>query len=215
MQQKWWLIAAGVLGIGLAVLLFPRPDTGGTVPSGADPLNTNPLDFKRTEDGKPARIARAQNGTVDPRAMRREARPPEERLGANPMAGELAKRRSSPEAIFAGRASGPWTIVRRQLLLMADDADAKVLAEELSGLVLALRGLRRDPESGDYATLEQQQRDFLAKVRAHSDWMGDEILVASLERVDGILVEYAQADKTGGTPPETEVAGQADPPEQE
>jgi len=28
MQQRWWLLAVAVLGIGLAVLLIPRPDTG-------------------------------------------------------------------------------------------------------------------------------------------------------------------------------------------
>jgi hypothetical protein len=28
MQQRWWLIAVVVVGIGLAILLVPRPDTG-------------------------------------------------------------------------------------------------------------------------------------------------------------------------------------------
>jgi hypothetical protein len=28
MQQRWWILAVAVLGIGLAVLLIPRPDTG-------------------------------------------------------------------------------------------------------------------------------------------------------------------------------------------
>ena len=31
-KQKWWLIAAGLVGIGLAILLFPKPDTGSSIP---------------------------------------------------------------------------------------------------------------------------------------------------------------------------------------
>ena len=32
MKQKWWLVAAGLVGIGLAILLFPKPDTGSSIP---------------------------------------------------------------------------------------------------------------------------------------------------------------------------------------
>lgn len=206
MQQKWWLVAAGVIGIGLAVLLFPRPDTGGDVPA-ADPRNTDPLDFKSGD--RPRVIARGvpgPDGKIDPRGVRRDVRSPEDRLGPNPVAADLAKRRGTPEAIHAGRASGPWTVVRRQLMLMNDEEGTSAFSAEVEAVVLALRNLRREPEGGDYAALEAQQKDLIARIRANEAWMSDPVIVASVDRLDGILAEYhedvAGADEAGDEPQE-------------
>lgn len=186
MQQKWWLIAAGVIGIGLAVLLFPRPDTGDAPP--ADPTNTHPLDFKGEKSADGATLAAGTARVEPPRSTRRASRP-EARLGPNPVAAEIASKRS-PEGIYAGRLSGPWTVVRRQLTLMKDDAEAQAFAAELEPLVTELRNLRRDPESGDYAQLEARQKELLVKARAHEAWMADATYAASIDRVEQIIAEY-------------------------
>lgn len=41
MQQRWWLLAVAVLGMGLAILLIPRPDTG-EIPAAPTPTDPAP-----------------------------------------------------------------------------------------------------------------------------------------------------------------------------
>src|SRR5687767_14889111 len=109
-MKKWWLIGAGVVGIGLAVVLFPRPDTG------ADPAVAEDPQFA-------GRAERLNNGVVrpgvDPATVRGRT-PVDQRNGPTPMAAENAKRRAMPEAVYAGRATAPLAMIRRELFLMED-----------------------------------------------------------------------------------------------
>lgn len=199
MQQKWWLVAAGVVGIGLAVLLFPRPDTGG-------PPSTPPARHVASEGvpvPRPALEALpgdpAGNGPRVRAVTRRdEATAPlrpelaVERNGPNPIAA-LNMKNVTPEAIHAGRAAGPWTVIRRQLLRMEGDPDAQAFSEQFAPMVEQLRTLRTDPESADYAQLEEQQRKYLDVVKSNPAWMSDEIVKASVERLELIHDAYHEA----------------------
>lgn len=201
MQQKWWLVAAGIVGIVLAVLLFPRPDTGSDVPP-PDPTNTRPLDFKADQAAQKREERRRSTRTLP---LRRDAmgertevgalgerRLSEGRGGPNPIAAELAKRRGAPDAVYAGRASGPWTMIRRQLMTQQkDNPEAQAIAEELGTLILDLRNKRRNPDEGeDYAVLEARQKELMKRVRAESSWTEDPVVAASLGRLDEMLAEY-------------------------
>ena len=37
MNQRWWIAIVGVVGIGLAFLLFPKPNTGEDIPDPQQP----------------------------------------------------------------------------------------------------------------------------------------------------------------------------------
>src|SRR5690606_31243611 len=75
-----------------------------------------------------------------------------ERIGPNPIAA-LNMQNVTPESIHAGRAAGPWTVIRRQLLRMEGDPDAQTFADEFMPMLEQLRKLRTEPESGDYLEL--------------------------------------------------------------
>lgn len=198
MQQKWWLVAAGIVGIGLAILLFPRPDTGD-FPE-ADPTNRRPLDFRG--DAPDRRVAMPP-GTVpsatDAPPERRVTSPASERLrvdvprnGPNPIAA-INLKNITQESIHAGRAAGPWTVIRRQLLRMEGDPDALAFAEEFDEMLEKLRQLRIEPESGDYAALEREQKRFLETLKSREAWMADPILKAAADRLDLIHNAYHEA----------------------
>ncbi len=187
MQQRWWLVAAGVVGIGLAILLFPRPDTGSEVPD-ADPTNTQPLDFRqakpKTGEHRVMRAASAKKLPMEHQQMR---------LGPNPVALEYAKARDNPASLYAGRATGPWAVIKRQLGLNGSE-QALALSDEITPLVADLRMLRRDPSSArSWDELEVQQRDLHARVAASDVAAIDELLVTSLGRVEGYIGDYHKA----------------------
>jgi hypothetical protein len=184
MQQKWWLILAGIVGIGLAILLFPRPDTGETIPE-ADLTNADPLNFKEPGQGAKPDVKTAARSKV---VKRRDLRPPQ--LGARPLASLASRRQAPPEAVFAGRASGPWTIIRRQLILTKTDQGQSV-ADEIAPLVTDLRSIRRDPMSLDWDAIVVRQKELTERVRANGEWMADETTRKSVERLDTIFEEIA------------------------
>lgn len=199
MQQKWWLVAAGVVGIGLAVLLFPRPDTGGPPkPAQAPAVGSDGVEApRRAVDVRPfdrstqAPRVRAVNPTGEDDVLLRPD-PNLDRNGPNPIAA-LNMKNVTPEAIHAGRAAGPWTVIRRQLLRMEGDPDAQAFSEQFAPMVEQLRTLRMEPESADYAQLEEQQRKYLEVVRSNPAWMSDEIVKASVERLSLIHDAYHEA----------------------
>lgn len=179
MQQKWWLVAAGVVGIALAILLFPKPEND-RLPE-PDLTNANPLDFKGNEKPKPTQIRVARREPVSSDRLKARAA----RL---PGMGHL----TTPEAIYSGRLSGPWTLVRRQLLAHGDE-DAKAWAEKVTPVVVDLRSRRRDPAAVDWDDLRSRQEALLEELRAHQAWMDIEGMAAQVDRIDDLMVGYDEA----------------------
>jgi hypothetical protein len=199
MQQKWWLVAAGALGIGLAILLFPKPDTGDDIPS-ANPENRRPLDFKGQSPDKaerpvlpngPKRRPILPGEPANPALMRRPLEEGHVRRGPNPIAAETIKRRSQPESLYAGRASAPFSMIRRELLLMGTD-ESKEIANEMASLISDLRSQRRDPDLFPWDELEGRMNGMGDQLKG-TDYMSNEQISQSLTRLDGILVEYKEA----------------------
>lgn len=207
MQQKWWLVAAGLVGIGLAVLLFPKPDTGGDIPDptpGRVDFNAAPEEeaggaivenrgvdaekVARPVSGRMRPMDRGQ-GLTPPIVNANPADPDQLRRGPSPAALENVRLRSQPDAVFAGRAAAPISLIRRQLLL-SDSEEAKDLGNEMAGLVSALREQRRDPRMHDFDVLLQQVAGYGDQVRT-SDHMSDPQVAQSIERLDEVLAEYA------------------------
>lgn len=182
MQQRWWLLAAGIVGIGLAILLFPRPDTGG---GEADMSNRDPLDF--TAEGVKERPGRFRPGS-DPNMPLHRDLPKDQRKGPNPMAEAAAARRAVPEAQYAGRVSAPFTLIRRQLLQEGSD-EATVLAQDVTKMISDLRTLRRDPEVFTWEELEVRMDDIVERVEA-SSFVEDPLVEQSVQRIEDTVAEY-------------------------
>ena len=197
MRQRWWIGVVAVVGIVLAVLLFPRPDTGADVPA-VDPTNKDPLDFG-VERPTPAAAgpgagarARAQN---DPDRVMTGPKPGSEALTAS---------RNRPEIVYSGKIIAPWSAIR-YVLLKVGTPEAKTLADELGdGVMDDLRKIRtsEDPE-GLWASTEPKMAETAAKVAA-SPWGSDETVVKSIERYELLLKEFHEAKANGGAPPEGE-----------
>lgn len=108
--------------------------------------------------------------------------------GVNPIAAEGQQRRAQPDAVAAGRASAPWSLVRRTVL-KNDDAFSKQLLEESATIIADLRQARRDPDSVDFAELEKRQMDLAVRVR-ESSIGANPTLVGALDRLDTIYSDY-------------------------
>ncbi len=194
MQQKWWLVAAGVVGLGLAIILMPRPDTGADLE--VNPTNVDPLNFDGDAPAKdPKNISMSKAGEGDDgkvRVARRDLIPVEERMGANPVAAAQLSARNTPDAVYAGRISGPLAGARRQLLMM-EDPEAKEHAESIAQLILDLRALRRSPDDFEFAPLEVRVQKFIDDMNARPAWLEDEILNQVVVNVDKLLAEHEEA----------------------
>ena len=146
MNQKWWIAIVAVVGIGLAVLLFPRPNTGEPIPS-SDPANVDPLNFK---NGKNL----AANGAVNPNTVGKP-RPPVDpdsiRTGPKPGTETRAAMRNRPEAVYASKIITPFSAIR-YTLLKENTEPAKALADEVAAVMNdELRKIRLDPDAIPWA----------------------------------------------------------------
>ncbi|HHO54204.1 MAG TPA: hypothetical protein ENK18_25875 [Deltaproteobacteria bacterium] len=184
MQQRWWIAVIAVLGIGLAVFLFPRPDTGEDIPE-ADPTNTNPLDFDA-----------GSQGTVRPPRDQRASKPGKKGKGVKgvkPGMERIMELRNRPDAVFAGRLTAPWSAIRYTLMQQQDE-DASILADEIGKVLADLQIARRDPtKTRAFDELEDNLADLEEKVLA-SPWADDETIAASLDRQNSMLDSFHEAD---------------------
>ena len=100
MNQRWSIAIVAVVGIGLAMLLFPRPDTGGSIP-GSDPANVDPLGF---ENGKNLPPNSGVNPSVVGKPRARSTRTTSARARSRGSRNRIAQR-NRPEAIYASKKS--------------------------------------------------------------------------------------------------------------
>ena len=198
-MQRWWLVVAGILGVALAVLLIPRPDTGGEV-------RERPIGEIDVED--PAR--RGDEGLVTvgtrPGGGMGEIGPDGQPIAGDPASGEivrrdepnpkaaaLAARRDVPEVRYAGKALAPWTQVRRLLSMKSgenDDPELAALRDRADEMTRDLRLMLRDPSRVDWAGFEAAQAELAADIRASSHT--DAEVEKMLTLVDERMVEYRE-----------------------
>jgi hypothetical protein len=189
MRQRWWIAIVAVVGIGLAILLFPRPDTGEAI-EGTDPAS------QAVAEGKAPR----------PRAP---ADPNRERPGVRPGMEEVAAKRNRPEAIYASKLVTPFSSIRYTLVKEGSEP-AKALAEEISGTMAELRTVRLDPDAQAWDDLQAKTDAMIAKVKA-SPFATNEQITRSLKRYDDFVAEYHKAIEAGGaTVPSTPPPGTID-----
>ena len=175
-NRRLWIAGVGGLAIVLAVLLMPRPDTGADAPP-ANPDNKHPR-------------AQMRNGVTRPgmEGIKPIQRPIAMQPGPNPAAAEYLQRSATPEAVYAGRITGPLAMIRRSLVLSEDEA-AKPLSDEAMTLITDLREVRRDPTGADFGTLEARVKDYASRVKA-SEWAKNPDMAIPLAKIDQYLTEY-------------------------
>jgi hypothetical protein len=180
-MKRWMLFgAAGLAGIVLAFLLFPKPDTG-TLPNA--PVAKSPGD----ERPHPAGIGRPNLN-----------RPEVPRTGPSPLAVENIKKMNLPDALYAGRITSPLLVIRRELSLKNDPA-AEAIGAKIDPMIGTLREQRRDPASHNLPDLIAQSRAWLDEVKA-SQWAAEPTISAQFPRFDQIVAEYEQAKANPDAP---------------
>ncbi|MEQ1503772.1 MAG: hypothetical protein ABMB14_16145 [Myxococcota bacterium] len=193
MRQRWWIAIVAVVGIGLAVLLFPRPDTGQDIPD-ADPTNTDPLNFDGQPSGKPGRVARAPGEAG-------EAGEPGTAMPPKPGTEPRSATRSRPEVVYASKLVTPFSAIRYTLMKTKDNPDAVALADEIKTLSNAeLRQIRLDPDAVTWDQLQSKTDPMIAKVAA-SSFATDPTIAKALERYKQFVAEYHEVKANGGTLP--------------
>jgi hypothetical protein len=203
-MRKWWIAIAAVLGIGLAVLLIPKPDTGADVPDSTG-STTKPTAADGTAGPEGLVVGRHTPGSV---------KTGDGKLGLNPIAAQVAERRAGPELTYASRALAPWTQIRR-LIAGKNSTDPAVLGlvEEADQMTKDMRALRRDPMSMDFGEFEAKQRDLVQRIRqspAHDEEI-EKYLALVEQRLGDYATEKAAAATSGGEGDAPEEGGAAEP----
>jgi hypothetical protein len=117
----------------------------------------------------------------------------------NAATAEALARMNTPEAVYSGRLSGPWTIARRDIIRANGDQQ---LIADLNDLIGDLRDARRTlPDAPDFSTLEQRQKAMLGRIRAVPGLPPE--TSEQLKRVDELLNEFHTAPKVPTAPSPT------------
>ncbi|MEZ4316040.1 MAG: hypothetical protein R3F61_00980 [Myxococcota bacterium] len=192
MRQTWipLVIVAGVAVLLAFLVLVPLTMGSGIGGPVADE-GRKPVDPVPVGEAPPPRPLIGRPG-VEPGAAPTTMRTGET-TEVNAHAAEGVERRAKPDAVAAGKASAPWSLVRRTILDHTDEESEK-FKEEAAQIIADLRQLRRDPDSVDFAALEQRQKDLEQRIRA-SQHGGNPTIGGALDRLDTIYDEYHQASE--------------------
>lgn len=190
-MRKWMLIGVAALGgVVSAFLLLPSPDTGAAV---ADLDRAGRLEAAERAGPKGSPVPPVPKAVPSGRVTRGGegvAKDPGVGVkGASELAAAGVERRSQPDAVTAGRASAPWSLIRRQILRNEDEFSKEVVLPESAELIAELRKLRRDPESVDFDALEKRQLALSSRIRG-SDLAQNTEILGALDRLDELLASY-------------------------
>jgi hypothetical protein len=185
MKQGWWIAIVAVVGVVLAFLLFPRPDTGAALP-GASPDVAKP--GRPTPAGDQA-AGETPRGAVDPSRVRTGIKPGQEGLVA---------KRNRPEVIYASKLVTPFSAIRYGLIKDGSE-EAKTLVDHIATVMTALHDMRLDPDSMTWDELQAKTDAQIAEIKASKFATNDQV-VKSLERYDQFITEYKTAKQAEGTP---------------
>ncbi len=192
MRKSWIVVIGAALGgmaLAAGLLLLVPMNTGGDVDGyerenvdSPDVMGRVPVDPEKPVMGRPG-----PDGASDRPPKMHE--PSGKRLNEKAVA--LQERRAQPDAVWAGKSSAPWSLVRRTLLHTEDPFGKEVL-EKSAGLIQDLRQARRDPDAADFEDLEKRQTELATRIR-ESDFASDPQVVAALDRLDDVFEEYHEA----------------------
>lgn len=176
------------LGVGLAVLLFPRSDL--EVPDARAPVGDPVVGQKPTKPAPPIASGTAgsgEEGTVEDGGTAAENLPDGATLGTNPARAAAEADLNQSVITFVNSASPAWTQVRRLVAGQGDDG----LANRIQDMIERLRLSRRDP-AVDVESLRADTLVLVTEVRTRG---ADAEVEESLRRVEELLQGLE------GTPP--------------
>lgn len=165
-MNRWWIVGAGAVGIGLAVLMIPKADTGGDIPVLDVQVQTRTEAGERVDEG-------AMNRDPDAPAKNKVRPPSKSEIAAararaeeepNPLAERLSHLVITPEVKTASGLQAPWTDTRRKLAA-AGGADAADLTGRINKLNSSMARFRRSPGSAEWSDFEAEQTQLLADIR--------------------------------------------------
>jgi len=209
-MKRWWLwLVAAVLGIGMAVLVIPRPDTGGDVaerPTKLPRLKGTDIPQPGDADWHPVltRPGTEEGGEEAGRTFSSEPREPTtEGVGhGNPYSMSLAEARRAPHIQALTRSSTPWRQIARVLKAKPDDPTATEMAALADQLVDELREARRHPDDVDYDGYEARQQELIGTIR--QTHLVDEDIERALAFAEQIMSDYRQGAYDEPTEPPTQ-----------
>jgi hypothetical protein len=194
-MKKSWIVVIGAAFVGMALaaglLLIVPMNTGGDVDDYEREAVDGPQVMGRVpvDPAKPVMTRPQPDGTEPTRSPVTNRETTGRRLNEDAVA--LQERRAQPDAVWAGKCSAPWSLVRRTLLHTEDPFGKEVL-EQSAGLIQDLRQARRDPDAADFADLEARQTELVSRIRA-SEFGSDPQVSAALDRLDNVFAEYHEA----------------------
>jgi hypothetical protein len=194
MANRWWLLGVAAVGIVLAVLLVPRPDTGADLPD-PDVASVEPVDVPdgQQQVDNPAPSSRPAAGV---KGRERAPRPRPEDLSPTPSpeVQEHWEKRNSKDPTAARAMAGPWGSVRRQLSLAGTD-EAKALTEKIAPVQadLVAFGSLRDDGTLTLPSIVSRMNDVALEVK-RSEFYGDPVVKASVDRYEAAVTAWESAE---------------------
>lgn len=182
MQQRWWLVGVAGVGIVLALLLVPRPDTGGELPPPVDPdLHVDgpatPSPNPAPNEPGPRRASRGGEETERPSADELSPVP-------SPAAQEHWEKRNAPIPTAAREIVAPWGAIRREMVLAETDEGQSLIAKIAPPQAqLVAIGNLRDDGSADLASIVRELDSVAAEVKS-SSFADNPMVATSIQRYE-------------------------------
>jgi hypothetical protein len=188
MKRNWWVAVVAVLGVGLAILLFPRPDTG------ADPMTGRVV----RSDPPPPAVASSSSAVPRPQVERPLNMVPDTR----PEALEYKARRATPESVYGNMLIGPVAGIKYSIKKVQPQTDeVPAIEAKIDALVTELREVRNNPAGRPWSEVEASVQALLLMVDG-SSYGSDPDVQRSVERARMLLSQYhTDPTGTGGTTP--------------
>src|SRR5262245_22866224 len=177
MTQRWWVAVVAGAGILLAILLFPRPDTGD------DPVVVSPVPVQQSRP--PSAAAADRPGALPP-----AVHPDLLATGPRPDAAEYMARKATPEATTANLLIGPVSSFKYTIRKQGPPTEeVPAIEEKIDATVEELRAVREDPEARPWSEIEASVDALLAMVTESSYGTNPDV-VRSVERTRMLLAQY-------------------------
>jgi hypothetical protein len=178
-MQRWWLLGVAVLGVGVAILLIPRPDTGA--------------DIEPAKPVAPVGVEAGQEPAPRDGAPRVRPSPDQMRPGPPPGAEKALAERNSPEAMAAKELATPWGIIRYKLNKEGSD-EAKAMGAKIAPVQASFSRHIRTPE-GELDALIATAAPLVDELKA-SPFVSDADIQKAIERYDAAVLSWKTAEKT-------------------
>jgi hypothetical protein len=198
MTQRWWVAIVAAAGIALAILLFPRPDTGDDAAALAEQPPTAPRAPPVIEGGRPG----GPPPDIEPGRMIQGPRPDQ---------AEALARRATPEATYANLLIGPVSSFKYTIRKQgATPEEYGPIEDRVDAVVAELREVRNDPAARPWSEIEATVNDLIALVTA-SEYGSSPDVTRSVERARMLLEQYHTSPAGPAPTGPTTASGMAPP----